>query len=455
MKRFKQNNLLATSKSTDELQTMLMDILNIAKKKGASDAAVGVSLDSGFSVDVRMGEVETIAFSEDNSVGVTVYIGKAKGSASSSDTSPAALDAMVAAAYEIAKVSASDPCFGLPDTEFCSIPNYDLDLLHPWDITPESAIEKAIHCETHARGLDKRIINSDGVNLATFRFCLGHADSQGFVGLLESTRHAISCSLVAKNPNFETMQRDYEYTTARNADDMLTLEAVAASAVERSIHRLGAQKIATQKVPVLFSARLSSSFFGSFIAAISGTNLYRKNSFLVDSIGQQLLPETLQIYEQPWLKRGLGSALFDGEGVATRPNIIVQNGVLQQYVLNSYTARKMGLMTTANQGGVFNLTVDPTGGDLSTMLKTLDRGLYVTELMGQGVNVLTGDYSRGAFGFWVENGQIQHPVEEITIAGNLKDMLLNIVAVGSDLNPNSSTRCGSVLVAEMMIAGNS
>ena len=236
---------------------------------------------------------------------------------------------------------------------------------------------------------------------------------------------------------------------------MMSLEAVAASAVERTVSRLDAQKIATQKVPVLFSSRLSSGFFGSFIGAISGSNLYRKNSFLLDSIGQQLLPETIKIYEQPWLKRGLGSALFDGEGVTTRPNVIVQNGVLQQYVLNSYTARKMGLKTTANQGGVFNLTVDATGGDLAAMLKMLDRGLYVTELMGQGVNVLTGHYSRGAFGFWVENGQIQFPVEEITIAGNLKDMLRNIVAVGSDLNPNSSTCCGSVLVAEMMVAGNS
>ena len=455
MKTLPQNNLIVTSKSTDELQTMLLDILKRAKKKGASDAVVGVSLDSGFSVDVRMGEVETIAFSEDNSVGVTVYIGQAKGSASSSDTSPSALDDMVAAAYEIAKVSASDPCFGLPDPEPHLVPYDDLDLLHPWGITPESAIEQAIQCEAHARALDKRIVNSDGVNLATYQFNLGHADSQGFLGMLESSRHAVSCSLVAKNESSANMQRDYEYTTARNALDMLSLEAVAASAVERTVSRLDAQKIATQKVPVLFSSRLSSGFFGSFIGAISGSNLYRKNSFLLDSIGQQLLPETLQIYEQPWLKRGLGSALFDGEGVTTRPNIIVQNGVLQQYVLNSYTARKMGLKTTANQGGVFNLTVDATGGDLAAMLKMLDRGLYVTELMGQGVNVLTGHYSRGAFGFWVENGQIQFPVEEITIAGNLKDMLRNIVAVGSDLNPNSSTRCGSVLVAEMMVAGNS
>lgn len=454
MKTLSQNNPIVTSKSTDQMQTMLLDIIKRAKKKGASDAVVGVNLDSGFSVDVHMGEVETIAFSEDNSVGITIYIGNAKGSASSSDTSSDALDAMVAAAYEIAKVSAADPCFGLPDPE-PPLQYEDLDLVHPWRITPDEAIKQAIDCETHARSLDKRIVNSDGVNLSTYHFCLGHADTQGFQGILESSRHSISCSLVAKAANNPTMQRDYEYTTARNHRDMLSIDAIAAGAVERTVQRLGARKLPTQKVPVLFSSRLASSFFGSFIAAINGNNLYRKNSFLLDSIGQQLFPDIIQIYEQPRLKRGLGSALFDGEGVATRHNILVKDGVLNQYVLNSYTARKMGLKTTANQGGVFNLTINPTNGDLPAMLRTLDRGLYVTELMGQGVNILTGHYSRGAFGYWVENGQIQYPVEEITIAGNLKDMMRNVVAVGADLNPNSSTKCGSILVAEMMLAGTS
>lgn len=455
MKTLPQNNLIVTSKSTDELQSILLDILKRTKKIGASDAVVGINLDSGFSVDVRLGDVETIAFSEDNSVGVTVYIGKAKGSASSSDTSSDALDAMVSAAYEIAKVSAADPCFGLPDPEPPLIEHPNLDLVHAWDITPEEAIKQALHCENHARSLDKRIINSDGVNLATYQFCLGHADTNGFLGVMEASRHSMSCSLVAKNKKNDTMQRDYEFTTARSPADMMNLEALATSAVERTISRLDAQKIGTQKVPVLFSSRLASSFFGSFIAAISGHNLYRKNSFLLDTLGQQLLPETLQIYEQPWLPRGLGSALFDGEGVATRPNVIVKNGVLQQYVLSTYAARKMGLKTTANQGGVFNLSIDATAGDLDAMLRKLDRGLYVTELMGQGVNILTGHYSRGAFGFWVENGQIQYPVEEFTIAGNLKEMLKEIVAIGSDVYTNSSTRCGSILISEMMIAGNS
>ncbi len=454
MKTLPQNNLIVTSKSTDELQSMLLDILKRAKNIGASDAAVGINLDSGFSVDVRMGAVETIAFSEDNSVGVTVYHGNAKGSASSSDTSPEALDAMVAAAYSIAKVSAVDPCFGLPDPEPNSTLDKDLDLLHPWALTPDAAIERALQCEAHARTLDKRIVNSDGVGIATYQFCLAHADSQGFMGVMQSSRHSMSCSMVAKAENSQTMQRDYEYATARNATDMPNLEALAESAVERTVSRLGASKINTQKIPILFSSRLSSGLLGSFISAISGHNLYRKNSFLMDSVGQQLLPDNLQIYEQPWIKRGLGSALFDGEGVATRANVLVRDGILQQYVLSSYTARKMGLKTTANQGGVFNLTVDATDGDLSALLRKMGRGLYVTELMGQGVNILTGDYSRGAFGFWVENGQIQHPVEEITIAGNLKRMLRNLVAIGTDRNPNSSTLCGSILVDEMMVAGS-
>lgn len=293
------------------------------------------------------------------------------------------------------------------------------------------------------------------MNLSTYQFCLGHADSQGFLGILESSRHSMSCSLVAKSGNNPVMQRDYEYSTARNPLDLLNIHDIAAGAVAHTVARLDAKKLTTQKLPILFSSRLASSFFSSFIAAISGGNLYRKNSFLLDTLGQQLFPDTIQIYEQPRLKRGLGSALFDGEGVATRPNIIVKDGILQQYVLSTYTARKMGLKTTANQGGVFNLTINPTNGDLPAMLRMLDKGLYVTELMGQGVNILNGHYSRGAFGYWVENGQIQYPVEEITIASNLRDMLRHIVAIGSDLNPNSSTRCGSILVSEMMVAGNS
>ncbi len=452
IKRLKQNTNRGTLKSTDELKEIMDQVLLLAKKKGATAASVGVNLDSGFSVDVRMGNVETVAFSEDKGVGLNVYIGHSKGSASSSDTTPKALDDMVNAACEIAKVSAKDTCFGLPEPELMCADLPDLDLYHPWDLTPAQAIEEAIYCENQARNLDKRIINSDGVQVATYNFCLGHANSHGFEGFIHSSRHSITCSLIAQDSN--GMQRDYDYTTARCADDLLDLDTLARQVVERTTSRLSAKKIATKKLPVIFSSRVSSGLFSSFIAAISGSNLYQKNTFLHDSLAQQIFPAGICIHEQPYLLRGLGSAPFDGEGVKTRNNVFVADGQLQQYVLSSYSARRLGLKTTANSGGVFNLTVDPTAGDLDSLLKQMDTGLLVTDLMGQGVNILTGDYSRGATGFWVENGKIHHPVEEVTIAGNLKKMFGDIVAIGSDMNTNIATRCGSVLIQEMTVAGH-
>lgn len=446
-----QNNNRVALKSTDNLADLMQDVLARAHSHGASDAVVSVNHDTGFSVDVRMGEVETVAFSENKSVSLVVYIGQRKGGASSTDTSPAALDALVTAACEIAKVSAADPCFGLPDRELMTKVYPDLDLYHPWSITPAEAIEKALACEAHALGMDKRITNSDGVNFSTYEFCNGFANTYGGEGLVQGTRHSLSCSLIAKEA--ETMQRDYDYTTARYAAGLADFNKIAESAVQRATGRLGSRKIKTQKVPVLFSSRLSGGLFSSLINAISGSNLYRKNSFLLDSLGQQIFPTGFRIYEQPHLLRGLGSSPFDGEGVPTRNNLIIEDGILRQYVLGSYSARRMGLKTTANSAGVHNLTIDATAGDLSELLKKMDTGLLVTELMGQGVNGITGDYSRGASGFWVERGEIQYPVEEITIAGNLKDMFKSIIAVGNDLNPNSSTRCGSVLIEQMMIAG--
>ncbi len=439
----------------DTAQLKIADLLNhvLAKtvKAGATESSVAVNHDVGFSVDVRMGAVETVAFSEDQGVGVTVYIGNRKGSASSSDTSSKALDAMVLAAIDIAKVSAPDPCFGLPERELMTGFTKDLDLHHPWDIVPPQAIELALRCEAQALSRDTRIANSDGVNVSTYTFSHGFANTLGCHTIVNSSRHTMSCSLIAKQG--EAMQRDYDYTTARCADDLLAPESLADNAVNRAIERLGAQKLKTQKTPVLFSSRVSASLFSSFIGAISGSNLYRKNTFLLDSIGQQIFPDAIRIYEQPHLLRALGSSPIDGEGVPTRNNHFVEEGRILQYVLGTYSARKMGLKTTANSGGVFNLTVDPTAGDFSALLHTLGTGLLVTELMGSGANILTGDYSRGASGFWVENGEIQYPVEEITIAGNLKNMFKNIVAVGTDLNPNVSTRCGSVLIEEMMVAG--
>ena len=451
MRTIPQNINRDQVKSTEKLSELMRDVLARARLQGATDASVAVNHDRGFSIDARMGEVETVAFSEDNAVSICVYKGFRKGGASSTDTSPAALDAMITAAIDIANVSAADSCFGLAEKELMGTDHADLDLCHSWSITPLEAIELALNCEKQALAMDKRISNSDGVNVSTYTFCHGYANSHGFVDVVNSSRHSISCSLIAKEG--EAMQRDYDYTTARNAKNLLPIELLAGSAVMRAVSRLGASPIKTQKVPVLFSSRLSSGLFSSFIGAISGSNLYRKNSFLLDSIGHQIFPKGTRIYDQPYLLGALGSALFDGEGVQTRNNVWVEDGKLCQYVLSSYSARKMGLKTTANSGGVFNLTIDPNAGDLNDLLRKMDRGLLVTELMGSGVNGLTGDYSRGASGFWVEGGQIQYPVEQITIAGNLKDMFGSIIAIGNDINPNLATRCGSVLIEEMMVAG--
>lgn len=452
MKTFREHSNTLGSKSTHELKQIMAKVLDLARQKGATEASVAVNCDSGFSVDVRMGQVETVSFSEDQGVGLSVYIGQSKGSASSSDTSPQALEAMVSAAYDIAKVSAKDPCFGLPDKDLMGHQFADLDLFYPWALSPEDAIERAVLCEGAALAADKRITNSDGVQVSSYQFLLGHANSHGFEGFLQSTRHSVSCSLIAQHR--KSMKRDYDYTTARAAEDMMNLDTLAQSAAKRTTDRLGAKQIKTQKIPVIFSSRISSSLFSSFIGAISGNNIYRKNSFLLDALGELVFPENIRIHEQPHLKRGLGSAPFDGEGVLTRNNLLIEKGRLCQYVLSTYSARKLGLKTTANSGGVYNLTVDATGGDLADLLKQMDTGLLVTELMGQGVNILTGDYSRGASGFWIQGGKIQHPVEEITIAGNLKDMFREIIAVGQDINPNISTRCGSVLIDGMMVAGN-
>ncbi|HAT6334421.1 TPA: metalloprotease PmbA [Legionella pneumophila] len=446
-----QNNNSEVYKSTTDLNRVIKDVLELAKKEGATDAAVAVNYDRGFSVDVRMGEVETVAFSEDKGVGLTVYIGQRKGGASSTDTSPEALQSLVKAACEIAKVSAEDPCFGLADKELMTKNHPDLDLYHSWDITPQQAIDLALKCESHALSLDKRITNSDGVNVSSYESHHGYANTHGGEGFIHSTRHSVSCSVIAKEG--DEMQRDYDYTTARNAENLVSADLIAAKAVERALSRLGSKQIKTQMTPVIFSSRVSSGLLGSFVSAISGSNLYRKNSFLLDSIGQQLFPEFVHIYEQPHLKGALGSAPFDGEGVPTRPNVLVEKGRLLQYVLGSYSARKMGLKTTANSDGVHNLTIDPTCGDLGDLLKMMRKGLLVTELMGQGVNGITGDYSRGASGYWVEDGVIQYPVDQITIAGNLKEMYRMILAIGSDINPNISMRCGSILIENMMVAG--
>lgn len=439
-------------KSTERMQDTMDKVLERAKFFGASDAAVSLHHNTGFDVNVRMGEVETVEFSDDNGLSVTVYKGKRKGSASSTDTSDSAIDSMLKAACDIAQVSAEDPCFGLADKSLINNKLPNLDLFHLWDIEPQEAIKQALSCEKQAIDVDHRITNSDGVNLSTYSLAHGYANTHGCNTVIQSTRHGASCSLIAQEG--ELMQRDYDYTTARSHNDLLVLDQLAKQAAQRTLGRLGARPIKTQKAPVVFSSRLSYGLFSSLISAISGSNVYRKNSFLLDAIGQQIFPENISVYEQPHLLKGLGSSPIDGEGVPTRNNHFIVDGCLEQYALGSYSARRLGLKTTANSNGVFNLTIDPTCGGMDEVLDAMGTGLLVTELMGQGVNVLTGDYSRGASGYWVEGGKIQFPVEEITIAGNLKQMFADILAVGSDINPNVSTRCGSVLIKEMMIAGS-
>lgn len=439
------------NKSTSQLSELMDEVLALAKKNGATDATVAVNNDRGFSVDVRMGQVETVAFSEDNGVGLTVYFGHQKGSASSTDTSKDALRVMVNAACDIAKVSAKDLCFGLADKELMTNEYPELDLYHPWGITPEEAISAAKECESHALAVDKRISNSDGVSVSSYEFHQAFANTYGAKGIVHSTRHSISCSLIAGFD--EKMQRDYDYSTARNAINLISYKHIAEQAAQRALNRLGAKQIKTQTVPVVFSNRVSSSILGAFISAVSGSNLYRKNSFLLDSIDKKIFPEFVRIYEQPHVLGALGSSPFDGDGVPTRANVIVDKGRVQQYVLGCYSARRMGLKTTANSDGVHNLTINPTVVGFDNLLRQLGTGFLVTELMGQGVNGITGDYSRGASGFWVENGVIQYPVDEVTIAGNLKEMFETIQAIGDDINPNIPTRCGSILIEKMMVAG--
>lgn len=442
---------MQAQKERDKLVEVARKVLVIAQQKGASDAEVGASLDVGLSATVRLGEVDTIEFNQDKGVGVTVYFGKRRASASTSDTSDTALEATVQAACDIAQVTEEDPCFGLPDKALLAYDFPDLDLYHPWEITPQQTIALAKSCEQHAMHLDKRIVNSEGSTVNAHQLHRAYANSYGFLGHYSASRHSISCVLVAQDQH--GMQRDYDYTTARDATMLTPIEDLAASAVARTVNRLDARKLATQQVPVIFAAEIASNLLSSLVSAISGGNLYRKSSFLLNKLGTQIFPSFINIFEQPYLPNGLGSAAFDADGVKTRAKHFVKAGILESYVLGSYSARRLGMTTTANAGGVFNLSIASNGDDLPQLLKRMGTGVMVTELMGHGVNIITGDYSRGAVGFWVENGEIQYPVEEFTIAGNLNDIFMNIVAVGNDMDLRKNIRTGSILVAEMMIAG--
>jgi PmbA protein len=439
------------SHTPDTLRQIAQDLIQYARQQGATACAAEVSDGFGQAVTVRQGEVETIEYNRDKGLGISVYIGQQRGSASTSDFSPQAVRDTVDAALNIARFTAVDDCAGLPEPEMLATEFPDLDLYYPWLLDVEGAIALANRCEQAAFDTDKRIKNSEGASVNVHESQFVYANSLGFVGGYPSSRHSISCSVIAgKN---DAMQRDYWYSEARDPADMLAAEKVGRITAERTVRRLNARKISTMQVPVLFEAPIAASLLGHFVGAVSGSSLYRKSSFLLDQLGKQVFSSNIHIEDVPDIRKGLASGAFDGEGVKTQRRTIVENGVLNGYFLGTYSARKLGMRTTGNAGGTHNLIVKPGELDLQGLLKKMQRGLLVTELLGSGVNGVTGDYSRGAAGFWVEHGEIQYPVEEITIAGNLKEMYKNIVAVGNDVLVQGSRQCGSILIENMMVAG--
>ena len=456
------------SHSSDVLRNIAQDMLDYAKQRGASAASVEVSEGFGLGVTVRQGEVETIEYNRDKGLGITVYIGQQRGNASTSDFSPQAVRDSVDAALSIARYTAQDDCSGLPDADMLAHDCPDMDLYHPWDLPVDAAIALAQQCEQAALEADKRISNSEGatINLHEAQFVSGN--SLGFMGGFPTSRHSLSCAVIA-GPD-DAMERDYWYAVARDAKDLPNVLQVGRIAAERAVRRLNARQLKTMQVPVLFEAPIASGLLGNFVSAVSGGSLYRKSSFLLDQLDKQIFSPHINISDIPDIRKGLASSPFDDEGVQTQRRVIVENGVLRGYFLGSYSARKLGMRTTGNAGGNHNLILTPSRGsaekqtgklaggksdelDFAGLLKSMSRGLLVTELLGQGVNQVTGDYSRGAAGFWVEHGEIQYPVHEITIAGNLKDMFRNIVAVGNDVVVQGSRQCGSILIENMTIAG--
>ncbi len=456
-----RNNLPMSDSDSIQMQIehvkqRVNDAMTMAKTLGADGAEVAMSRQQGLSVSTRLGEVENVEFTSDGALGITVYKAGRKGSASTADLSEKALKQAIEAAVNIAKYTSVDTCSGMADKDLLAMAPEDLDLYHPKALTTEQAISLAKSCEDTALAYDKRITNSDGATLASFEGFKVYGNSHGQLVGYPSTRHSLSCVMIANEG--DDMQRDYAYTVSREFDAMESAKKIGQQASIEALSRLSARKLATTKVPVMFRADIANTLFGHFIAAISGGNLYRKSSFLMDAIGKQVFPEFLSISERPHLKKALASSAFDAEGVATIDREIITDGSLATYLLTSYSARKLGLQTTGHAGGIHNWQLGMKdagqGGDFDAMLKTLGTGLLVTELMGQGVNVVTGDYSRGAAGFWVENGEIAYPVDEITIAGKLQDIFAGIVAIGNDIDMRGSIRTGSIIVNEMQVAGN-
>jgi PmbA protein len=439
-------------RSAESLQQIAAETIAYARKQGATACATEVSEGVGQTVTVRQGAVETIEYNRDKGMSVSVYLGQRRGNASSSDFSMQAMRDTVEAALNIARYTAADDCAGLPDADQLATEFPDLDLYHPWDLDVEQAITLARDCEQAALSADKRIRNSEGatVNVHEGRFV--QANSLGFIGGYPSSRHSMSCSVIAGRG--DAMERDYWYSVARDAREILRVEEIGRIAAERTVRRLKARKLDTMQVPVLFEAPVAASLLGHFVGAVSGGSLYRKSSFLLDHLGKPVFASHIDLSDVPDIPRGLASSPFDEEGVRVRNRRIVENGVLQGYFLGSYSARKLGMQTTGNAGGNHNLILRSAHTrSFDGLLKEMGRGLLVTELLGHGVNNVTGDYSRGAAGFWVEHGEIQYPVHEITIAGNLKDMFRDIAAIGNDVVVQGSRQCGSILIEKMTVAG--
>lgn len=435
----------------EKLTSISESILAEAKRLGALEAEVNIDLNKGFTVSGHGGDVETVEYHQDKSIEITVYFGKRMGTASLSDIRPEAIKDAVEAACHIAKFTDEDPASGLADFEDLAFNYPAIELNQPWDVSVEQAIEMVCECERQAKAYDPRIMNAEQSSLSTLQVYSLYANSHGFIGVYPTTHHELSCVLIAKDQ--QDMQRDYSYTVGVNPHQLVDIKDIAKEAALRTIQRLGARQISTMKAPVIYLAEEARGLLGHFASAIHGRHVYRKSTFLLDHIGKKVFPDFMHLEEKPHIDWALGSAPFDDDGVYTRDNVFVENGILKQYALDVYSARKLGLTTTGNGGGLHNIIVKTGKNDLQALLKKMNRGLLITELMGQGVNLLTGDYSRGAGGFWVENGEIQYPVHEITVAGNLKEIYAKIADIGNDIDIRGNIRTGSILIEEMTIAG--
>ena len=434
-----------------DLQQLVQDILGEAARQGSDQAEVSVSVDQGLSVSVRKGELENLEFNQDRGFGVTVYLGQRKGSASTTNSSADAIRDTVAAAKHIATYTEEDDCSGLADASLMPQQLVELDLFHPWSVETDEAVQMACACESAGLAVDPRLTNSDGAQVNSQQSSRVYGNSHGFVGAYSGTRHGLSCVLIGEDS--AGMQRDYWYTVGRSLTQLETAEEVGRQAGSRTVARLSPQNAPTGTFPVLFAPNMAGGLIGHLLGALSGGAQYRRASFLLDGLGESVMPSWLSLLERPHLPTALGSASFDGDGVATREKAFVDQGVVQSYILSAYSARKLNMQTTGNAGGVYNLDVVGPSTPVDQLLRQMGSGLLVTELMGQGVNGVTGDYSRGAAGFWVEGGEIQYPVAEVTIAGNLKDMYRNMVGLGDDVDLRGNVRSPSILIESMTVAG--